>query len=77
MAIIKYSDGPGKNPLWEDILKFSKNKVVIAVILILASLTGIIIPIIPGIVFFFLAIALLRKGMMPKLRRRFRLWRNK
>lgn len=77
MAIIKYHPGDSnKNPLWEEILKFSKNKIVIAVVLILVSVTGIIIPVIPGIVFFVLAIALLRKGMMPRFRRRFRLWRN-
>lgn len=66
-----------KNPLWEDILKFSKNKYILAALLILISLTGIIIPIIPGIFLFIIAVALLRKGWMAKIRNRIRLWKIK
>jgi hypothetical protein len=66
-----------KNPLWEDILKFSKNKYILAALLILISLTGIIIPIIPGIFLFIIAVALLRKGWMANIRNRIRLWKIK
>lgn len=76
MAIVKYDPKTGKRPLWDEILKFSKNKYLIALILVLIGLTGIIIPIIPGILLFIMAIAILRKGTMQKLRRRFRLWRK-
>lgn len=76
MALTKYDPEKAKKPLWNDILKFSKSKILLAIVLILLSLTGIIIPIIPGIIFFILAIALLRKGTMAKIRRRIRLWRK-
>ncbi len=77
MAIVKYDPNSKKTPLWNDILKFSKNKYVTALILVLIGLTGIIVPVIPGILLFVLAIALLKKGTMQKLRRRFRSNRKK
>ncbi len=58
--------------LWEDILRFSKNKYLTALILVLIGLLGIVVPVIPGILLFLLALALLRKGMMPRLRRYFK-----
>lgn len=76
MALIKYDPDNKKNPLWDDILQFSKNKILLAIGLILIGLTGFIIPIIPGILLIVLAVAILRKGTMAKIRRRFRLWRN-
>ncbi len=60
------------NPLWEEILRFSKNKYLLALILILIGLLGVVVPVIPGILLFLLAIALLRKGMMARLRRYFK-----
>ncbi len=72
MAIVKYDPDSNKKPLWNEILSFSKNKYITALILVLIGLLGIIIPIIPGILLFVVAIALLRKGTMQKLRRRFR-----
>ena len=77
MAIIKYDPDSGKKPLWDEILSFSKNKYVLAIVLVLIGLTGIIIPIIPGILLFVLAFALLRKGTMKNIRQRFRLWRKR
>ncbi len=59
-----------KNPLWEDILKFRKNKLVLAVSLVLIGLTGIVVPIVPGLLLFILAIALFKKGWMQKIRSR-------
>jgi len=56
------------NPLWEDIKKFSGNKFSLAVILVLIGLLGVIIPIIPGILFFLFAIALFKPGLMSKIR---------
>jgi len=38
---------------------------------------GIIVPVIPGIIFIILAIALFKKGWMSKIRERFRLWKMK
>ncbi len=72
MAIVKYDHDSNKKPLWNEILNFSKNKYITALILVLIGLLGIIIPIIPGILLFVIAVALLRKGTMQKLRRRFR-----
>lgn len=64
-----------KKPLWEDILSFSRNKYLIAIVLILVALLGLVVPIIPGLLLFLLALALLRKGWMPRLRKRWRLWK--
>ena len=55
-------------PLWEDIKKFSSNKYSLALILVLIGLLGIVIPIIPGILFFLFAIALFKPGLMAKIR---------
>jgi hypothetical protein len=60
------------HPLWEEILRFSKNKYLLALILILIGLLGVVVPVIPGILLFLLAIALLRKGMMARIRRYFK-----
>lgn len=66
-----------KKALWEEIRTFSKNKIVIAITLVLVGLLGIIIPVIPGIFLFLLAIALFKKGWMTKFRKKFRLWKLK
>lgn len=71
MAIVKYDPDSNKTPLWNEILRFSKNKYIIALILVLIGLMGVIVPIIPGLLLFIMAIALLKKGTMQKLRRRF------
>jgi len=56
------------NPLWEDIKKFSGNKYSLATVLVLIGLMGIIIPVIPGVLFFLFAIALFKPGLMTKIR---------
>ncbi|HES58933.1 MAG: hypothetical protein JW956_03560 [Calditrichaceae bacterium] len=74
------SDSPepeNKKALWEDIRQFSKTKYFIAVALILLAALGLIVPIIPGIIFIILAIALFKKGWMSKIRSRIRMWRMK
>ena len=61
-------DYQSMNGLWEDIKKFSSNKYSLALILVLIGLLGIVIPIIPGILFFLFAIALFKPGLMAKIR---------
>jgi len=64
-----------KEPLWEEILPFTKKKYILVPLLILLSFLGLIVPVIPGIVLFVLAIMMIRKGTASKLRRKFRLWK--
>jgi len=71
------TDKENKTPLWEEIRKFSKTKYFIAVALIILAVIGILVPIIPGIIFIILAIALFRKGWMSTIRNRIRLWKMK
>jgi preprotein translocase subunit Sss1 len=72
-----FTSSDNKKPLWEDIRKFSKSKYFIAIALIIIASLGFVIPIIPGIIFIVLAIALFKKGWMSKIRTRFRLWKMK
>jgi hypothetical protein len=58
------------NPLWQDIKKFSGNKYNLALIFIMIGLLGIVIPIIPGLLFFLFAFALFKPGLMTKIRSR-------
>lgn len=69
------SESGEKKPLWEEIRSFSKTKYFIAIALVILAVLGIIVPIIPGIIFVILAIALFKKGWMAKIRERFRLWK--
>ena len=55
-------------PLWDDILKFSRKKYGLAFILILIGLFGLVIPVIPGLLLFLFAAALLKPGLMTKVR---------
>ena len=48
------------NPLWYDILKFSRNKSKFALGLIILGLLGLILPILPGILLLVLGIYLLK-----------------
>ncbi len=73
----KFVSSNHKKPLWEDIKKFSKTKYVFAIALIILAVLGLVVPIIPGIIFIVLAIALFKKGWMSKIRTRFRLWKMK
>ena len=57
-----------RQPLWLDIKKFSGNKYGLALILLLLALLGIFIPVFPGILFFLLAVALFKPGLMSKIR---------
>ncbi|KAA3611315.1 MAG: hypothetical protein D8M58_15220 [Calditrichaeota bacterium] len=55
-------------PLWDDILKFSRKKYGWAFLLILIGLFGLVIPVIPGLLLFLFAAALLKPGLMAKVR---------
>jgi len=57
-----------KQPLWKDVLKFSRRKYGLAAILVLLGLLGLIIPVIPGLLFILMAIALFKPGLMSKIR---------
>jgi hypothetical protein len=57
-----------KSPLWGDILKFSRKKYGLAFLLVLIGLLGIVVPIIPGLLFFLFAVALFKPGLMAKVR---------
>ena len=57
-------------PLWDDILKFSRKKYGLALILILIGLLGIVVPVIPGLLLILFAVALLKPGLMAKVRAR-------
>ena len=55
-------------PLWDEILTFSRKKYGLAFILVLVGLLGIVVPIIPGILLILFAVALLKPGLMVKVR---------
>ncbi len=56
-------------PLWEEIKRFSRKKYGWAFLLLLLALLGIVVPVIPGLLFLLLAVALFRPGLMGKIRR--------
>jgi hypothetical protein len=56
------------NPLWEEILKFSRNKFVLAVLLVIVGILGFVIPVIPGFLLILFAVALFKPGLMKKIR---------
>ena len=66
-----------RRPLWEDIKRFSKNRYLLVLLFIVLAVIGLVVPIIPGLALLILAIALLKKGWMAKIRRRIRLWNIK
>jgi hypothetical protein len=61
---------PSPNPLWQDILKFSKNKKKMAVGFILLGLLGLVLPIIPG----FALVAMGFFYLKPEWYEKFRSW---
>ncbi len=54
---------------YREIHSFRKHKYWWAILLVLIGLTGVFIPIVPGFLLFLLALALIRPGMMAKIRR--------
>lgn len=59
------------NPLWKEILRFSRRKYGMALILVLIGVLGFVIPVIPGILLILFALALVKPGLMVKIRSRF------
>jgi membrane protein DedA with SNARE-associated domain len=55
-------------PLWGEILNFSRKKYILAFILVLLGLLGIVVPVIPGLLLLLFAAALLKPGLMKKVR---------
>ncbi len=66
--------GAPRKELWKDIHHFSRRKYYWAVALILVGLLGFIIPVIPGLLLIAFAVALLKPGLMARLRRRLKHW---
>jgi uncharacterized membrane protein len=54
---------------YHEIYSFRKHKYWWAILLVLIGLSGVFIPIVPGFLLFLLALALIRPGMMAKIRR--------
>ena len=68
---MKYQKRNEQKTLYDEIAKFRKRRILWAIVLMLISTTGIIIPIVPGTLLFLFALALVRPGLMAKLRRYF------
>lgn len=58
--------------LWPEILRFSRTKYGLAMMLLIVGLLGLALPVIPGLLLILLAIALLRPGLAERMRRRFK-----
>jgi len=61
------------NPLWQDIIKFSRNKSKLGIGFILLGLLGLVLPIIPGILLLTVGVFLLK----PEWYESFRQWFEK
>ena len=48
-----------KKPLWEDILKFHKNRLKLGIMLVILGAFGLLIPILPGLIVILLGLALI------------------
>ena len=46
-------------PLWEDILKYHKNRLTLGIILVVLGAFGLLIPILPGLLVILLGLALI------------------
>lgn len=68
---MKYQKQNEQKTLYDEIAKFRKRRILWAIVLLLLSTTGLIIPIVPGTLLFLFALALVRPGLMAKLRRYF------
>ncbi len=63
---------PQGNALWEDIARFSKNKYKIAAAFIIVGLSGLILPVIPGLLLLTVGIFILKPEWFAKLRDKLR-----
>jgi len=60
-----------RNPLWHDIIKFSRHKSKLAVGFIVLGILGLILPIIPGILLLGIGLFLLKPEWYESFRRWF------
>jgi hypothetical protein len=60
------------NPLWQDIIAFSRNKSKIAGGLIIVGILGLVLPVIPGALFLAVGIFLLKPEWYEKVRKWFK-----
>jgi flagellar biosynthesis component FlhA len=65
-----------QTPLWVSIRRFSRNRPFLAILFLILGIIGVVIPVIPGLLFIFLAIAMFKRGWLSKFRRYFRSWRT-
>jgi len=61
--------------LWEEILRFKKYKIQLMILLVVIGGLGLLVPIIPGLLFLLLALALFKPGLMKKIRSQLREWK--
>ena len=61
-----------RDALWEDIARFSKKKYKIATILIILGLSGLILPVIPGLLLLAVGVFILKPEWFAKLREKLR-----
>jgi len=66
-----------RDVLWEEIQRFSSKKYYWAALLIFVGLLGLVVPVIPGLLLIAFAVALLKPGLMAKLRRKAKKWFGK
>jgi uncharacterized membrane protein YbaN (DUF454 family) len=59
------------NPLWQDIIIFSRNKTKFAIGFILLGLLGLVLPVIPGILLLTVGVFLLKPEWYDSFRRWF------
>ena len=62
------STNKSTNPLWEEILRFSRNKYILAILLVIVGILGFVVPVIPGFLLILFAVALFKPGLMKKIR---------
>ena len=60
-----------KQPLWPSIVKFSGQKVWLAILFVIIGLFGIVLPVIPGLLFLAAAVFLIKPEWYEKLKQRF------
>jgi hypothetical protein len=61
-----------RDALWEDIARFSKNKYKIAAVFIILGLSGLILPVIPGLLLLAIGIFIIKPEWFSKIRDKLR-----
>ncbi len=60
-----------KQPLWPSIIKFSGQKIWLAILFVIIGLFGIVLPVIPGLLFLAAAVLLIKPEWYEKLKKWF------